>query len=289
MSKYLTSAGVSKLKQEMLSYIENLPNKLTRKIYLNAFKALEKFIEKTYQEPFEPDKIILDDVLDFHKHLVKTRSPSTVDTYFTVLRKLYRQFLPEKAEYFRQKAVRQKLAPKALTLQEQRRLLREAEKAKLRSKVIIYTLLYTGMRINELAELTWQDVDLKAKTITVKYGKHNRSRVIPINQKLLEVLKQYREETKGQEHFLMSNFKRPMSTDQIRRVVEELGRRAKVELTPHTLRHTFATNLINAGVPLTNVAILLGHTKQDGMPNLNVVARYTLPDMNRLTEDIEKI
>lgn len=128
-------------------------------------------------------------------------------------------------------------------------------------KPIIYTFLYTGLRKQELQFLRWEDIDLDKRQITIQnqdifHTKNYKPRIIDINDKLYEVLKGLKKNgtyvfgVKNDKPFL-SNFDRGF-----RQQRKKVGLN---DVSPHILRHTFASHLIMSGVPLATVKELMGH------------------------------
>src|SRR5271167_3281693 len=126
------------------------------------------------------------------------------------------------------------------------------------------TILYgTGIRASECAGLTEQDIDWQEQTIHV-VGKGGHERTVPLNEDVVDMLKQYRlarGPVKSNATFFRSREGGAMSRNAIYERVRTTGRKARIEkrVSPHQLRHTFATHLIKAGVGLVTVRDLLGH------------------------------
>lgn len=133
----------------------------------------------------------------------------------------------------------------------------------LRDRAILALLYGTGIRASECATLRNGQVDLVQLTITVD-GKGGHERSIPLNPQLAEVLRLYaqaRGEALPTAPFFRSRFGRMLSRVSIYERVRTWGRRSRlgVVLSPHRLRHTFATHLVRAGVGLVTIRDLLGH------------------------------
>lgn len=135
-----------------------------------------------------------------------------------------------------------------------------------RDKLIIYILYYTGIRLSELINLKVSDV--ANDTIKV-IGKRNKERVVPISKKLLSLINEYRA-LKAKESFIEMNNSFLLVTDKGDKLYEKfVFRKVKQYLSlvttqknksPHVLRHTFATQMLNAGADLNAIKELLGHS-----------------------------
>jgi len=127
-------------------------------------------------------------------------------------------------------------------------------------KPLVLTALHTGFRTSELLSLTWQDIDFRRRTITVRaaYAKNGESRSVPMNAVLTATLKTVRMTASDDG----SVFCTPQGTPYrnfrtaFERAVQQAG---MTDFTFHDLRHTFASRLVMAGVDLPTVQALLGH------------------------------
>jgi tyrosine recombinase XerC len=141
----------------------------------------------------------------------------------------------------------------------------------LRNKAIIETFYSTGMRISEVAGLNIEDMDLITGTLKVM-GKGKKERLVPIGDHAIRAIRDYLEQRKKEERavFLNKNGRR-ITTRGIRGAVGKYLRLASLRdgISPHTLRHSFATHLLNHGADLRSVQELLGHA------NLSTTQIYT--------------
>lgn len=192
----------------------------------------------------------------------------------------------------------QKLAPKWLDRSQQNKLISTAEQAlnaartesatmlAQRDLTIIQVLLNTGLRVGELCDLTFADIVMSPKKgkIIVRQGKGERRREIPLNLDARKALNIWLE-MRGDDGALLFSGKRGegISVSGVHRRLAELGRIAKVDVHPHTLRHSFSKNLIDAGVSLEKVASLLGHS------SLSTTRIYTTPGERDLEVAVERL
>ncbi len=134
-----------------------------------------------------------------------------------------------------------------------------------RDRLIIELLYVTGMRRAELISLRIIDVQLESKQLKVK-GKRNKERIIPLLTQSLNLIKDYLKlrdliDTPGNA-FLITVKGRPLYPSLVYRVVSNFFKKAslKVKVSPHVLRHSFATHLLDQGADLNSVKELLGHS-----------------------------
>ncbi len=157
----------------------------------------------------------------------------------------------------------------------------------LRNRALLETLYSGGIRVSELAGLNVSDVDFGNGLIRVR-GKGNKERIVPIGQKALSAIVAYRQslERAGEQIealFLNKDLGR-LTTRSIARVVDKFARACglTVPVSPHALRHSFATHLLDAGADLRAVQELLGHR------SLSTTQRYTHVSIDRLMAVYDK-
>ena len=125
-------------------------------------------------------------------------------------------------------------------------------------KLVIWVLLDTGLRVGELCSLTPQQIMWQKKTIRVSgkggpYGKQSKKRVVPMSTRVQALL----------EHYFAINTHWPIGIRQVQKPVKHVANRAQLSqlITPHVLRHTFATLALQKGISLAAVQKILGHDR----------------------------
>lgn len=169
-------------------------------------------------------------------------------------------------------------APRALSEEQQRALLRAAEASRARDRAIVVLLLYTALRLQELASLDVGDVSVSARKglLVVRSGKGDVYREIPLNRPCRDALDGWLKQRRpGDDDHETALFVGPrggrLTPRSIDRVVRGVAGRAGLELSAHVLRHTCVTNLVRGGNDLVLVAELAGHRR------LETTRRYSLP------------
>ena len=154
-----------------------------------------------------------------------------------------------------------------------------------RDKAMIEMLYATGMRISELVNLKVTDVDMKRCVVKV-FGKGSKERLVPFGETALDSLRSYlneREQSSSKEIFLSNRGKKMTRVAFWQRVKVYLIREnLKNSISPHTLRHAFATHLLNRGADLRSVQLLLGHS------DLSTTQIYTHIAKQRLSDVLKK-
>ncbi|WP_163151588.1 tyrosine-type recombinase/integrase [Anoxybacillus sp. MB8] len=147
------------------------------------------------------------------------------------------------------------------------------EKESQRNKLIVYLLLYTGVRVSELVNIKRADIDALARILTVR-GKGGKVREITLRQDVLHVMKQYEQGERANsrfcdsEYLLVSQRAPKMHRDAVRGWLANVSKEVGFKLHPHLFRHTFCTRLLKKGVDLTTVSKLAGHS------TVNMTARF---------------
>ncbi|MGB9594127.1 MAG: site-specific tyrosine recombinase XerD [Anaerolineae bacterium] len=165
-----------------------------------------------------------------------------------------------------------KRLPKTLTRKEVDRLLEAPgtgdDPKSLRDRALLELLYATGMRVTELVSLTLNDINLASGSVRVVHGKRRKERIIPVHPRALEAVEAYLQRGRihmakdPNEQAVFVNFQGKPLTRQglwliIKHYVEQVG--ISKTVTPHTLRHSFATHLLTGGAKLPDVQRLLGH------------------------------
>lgn len=191
------------------------------------------------------------------------------------------------------------LAPRALGPRAQKRYLRTVERLELaRDRAIGRLLFYSGLRVGELVALDVDDVALSARKgqIVVREGKGGKSRTVPLVEATArDALAEWRRERASWDAhtpalFLnrrnggrLSDRAVGLLLDRIATDADLVDEHGRPLLTAHVLRHTFATNLVRAGVDVVTVAQLLGHER------LDTTRRYTLPTQADMEAAVAKL
>ncbi|MDQ3879570.1 MAG: tyrosine-type recombinase/integrase [Chloroflexota bacterium] len=223
-------------------------------------------------------------VRDYKRHLkaVERWKPASVNLALAALESFYTQLGLGRPVVRREELPAS--APRALSEEQQRRLLRMAERRSARDRAIVVVLLYTGLRLAELVALDVDDVRVSARKglVVVRSGKGDAYREVPLNALVRQVLEEWLGErqaraAEGERALFVGRGGRRLSKRSVDDVVRRLGQDAGVTLSAHVLRHTFLTRMVRQGSDLVLVAELAGHRR------LETTRRYSLPsDADRL-------
>lgn len=158
----------------------------------------------------------------------------------------------------------------------------------IRNRLIVELLYATGLRVGELVSIKINDIDFNAQSIKV-LGKGSKERYVFYNNTTAKVLNNYlkirRKKIKKETSYLLLNdLGTPIKEAKVRKIIHDILIKCgiKSNITPHTFRHTFATDLLNEGLDLVNVKELLGHS------SLNTTSIYTHITNERIKEVYKK-
>lgn len=190
----------------------------------------------------------------------------------------------------------EKYMPNFLSVDEMFELLHaqnDTSTAGLRNRAMLELFYSSGLRLGELAGLNVMDLDFDQALVKVR-GKGRKERIVPVGAPARKVLQEYLAKTRevrkktSEDVFnspLFLNLRGARITARsIARIVDEATKKSKIgrKISPHALRHTFATHLLNAGADLRSIQELLGHE------SLSTTQKYTAVNINRMMEIYDK-
>lgn len=238
----------------------------TIRAYLRAVQQFAQHFQKS------PDKLGRSELRSYQAYLLKERKLAVGSAVahvaalrFFFIRTLKRYGFREDLPYPK----RQRRLPKILSLDEVAQLINAA--GNLMQRALLMTVYGTGMRRTEVSLLKISDIDSKRMMIRVECGKGGVSRDLPLSPALLETLREYWRWKKPRSYLFPGRAQdRPISDKTVWYACTEAARYAGItkHVTPHTLRHSWATHLLEAGTDLRTIQVLLGHS------DLETTAKY---------------
>jgi len=290
------------LPQIVLDWLETLhqegKSRHTIQAYQQGIKHFLIWYANVYQSDLIPVQVMPRDIRDWQAHQQQTEqaAPATVNQRLVAVKRFFKW--AQKQQIVQQNPAEDVAAIrinqreiKSLEDAPLRRLLRAA-KSDIRDFAILEVLVGTGLRVGELLQLKVGDLDIQPRSgrLTVRYGKGGGYREIPLTRDVRYALQIYLEEAhpapdNPQHGLWMGRDEVITHRSSITRMIDKYAIRAGLEsITPHMLRHTFATRYLKANPDdLRGLARLLGHS------NLNTVMIYTEPTMNDLTGRMERM
>ncbi|MCJ7807376.1 MAG: site-specific integrase [Dehalococcoidia bacterium] len=252
---------MTELRQKMIRAMElkNLSHH-TQRVYLTAVTGIARFYNQS------PDKMTKEKIEDYLLHLKhdKGNAPNSCYSVLTGLRFFYKNVTENEipVTYSIRRTTRK--LPQVLTMEEIWKIICSTNN--LKHKMILMTTYSAGLRASETINLKPWNIDSKTMLIKVK-GKGEKERYTLLSKKLLVELKSYYREYRPKTYLFPSAFKKkkdqPLSYETIRTVYEDARKKAGVKRGAgiHTLRHSFATHLLEAGYDIRKIQVLMGHAR----------------------------
>ncbi|NLZ74732.1 tyrosine-type recombinase/integrase [Candidatus Falkowbacteria bacterium] len=311
---------IIKYLNDFLDYSE-IEKGLSSKTQENYTRFLRKFfawLKKSQNDALKPSELTAEHIWQYKVYLSRHIDPKTQKTLKKTTQNCYLIALRSFLEFFVEKNINSlppskvKLAKdradkeiKFLTLNQLSNLLNAPESGTiigLRDRAILETLFSTGLRVAELTALNRDQLRIKENTQDLEIaivGKGDKIRTVYFSERAIKALRAYLKERKDMDEALFINYKRGSAKSSASRrltvkSIEEIVKKyvilsgLPVMATPHTLRHSFATDLLNAGVDLRTVQEFLGHSNIATTQIYTHVTNKQLRDIHRQVHDKRK-
>lgn len=226
----------------------------TIKNYVRANLELLNFLDKT------PEDVTEDDVKKYLSK-ISERASSSIILFLAAIRYSFSNILKKDPTSGIKRPKRERKLPTVLSKQEIRKLLNSIENKK--TKLMMAMLYACGFRVSELINLKIEDLDFEEKIGHVRQGKGRKDRMFNISSFLFKPLKQQIEQQEQNNHeFLFTGPKGKLTDRNIQKLLKKATEKAgiKKNVHPHTLRHSFATHLLENGTDIRLIQELLGHS-----------------------------
>ena len=268
---------------ETLKNYQTLFNDLDKWIYLDLlnFNSFTEINAKSYLRSMIVERWVSSHT--YNRHLVQANQ------FCKYL--IEKWFITDNPFWKIRKRKAEKLLPKYLTLDNVKELQKKVNMIRRdktyitqRNKTIIYFLLFTWLRMSEMLSLKIDDISEKGWVIKINKWKWDKDRIIPYTEKIkamLEKLNEYKDLEKIKSSYIFSSttWKKLRHKD-IYRFFEKINKSLSFHLTPHRLRHTYATELVRQNINLYSIKTLLWHSK------VETTQIYLWCDINKTTQDI---
>jgi len=241
--------------------------------YIKSNKDLLDFTKKS------PDETTTDDIKNFMAENLTDKAAMSVILFLAGIKYSYQNILQKDITAQIKRPKKEKRLPTTLSKTEIKKLLEELKTEKSR---LMATLMYAcGFRVSELTNLKIADLNFPEKIGHVRQAKGNKDRVFNIPETLVEDLLNFVEQQKkNKEEFLFTGKSGNLSTRNLQKIISSAAKRAGLQnVHCHTLRHSFATHLLEDGVDIRKIQELLGHA------DLSTTQIYT----HVSTEELKKI
>jgi integrase/recombinase XerD len=281
-------------------------------IYLSAEKGLSRNTVESYNfdlrkfrdflksEDGELSSFSRADIIDFIERLRdEGYSASSICRFVSSVRSLCKYLLVENiikedpSETLQAPRKWERL-PKSLSKSEVRSFLESGLSLKLSEPTavrdfVMFELLYSsGLRVSELVLLKLEDINFEAGFLRV-LGKGSKERIVPVNMRAIERIKSYMLRQRMEilkrrrsPYLFVTNRARPMTRQRFWQTIKRIGRKLGIEISPHTMRHSFATHLLEGGADLRSLQKMLGHS------DISTTQIYTKVTTDRLKQVYSK-
>lgn len=224
------------------------------------------FVEKFLKRANKPaSELTAQDAKLYLSELFETKSKNTIMLAAAALKFFFVEILKKDFALVKMPK-KDKALPEVLSQDEVRTLIDACDNQK--SRLIVSMLYSSGLRVSELVNLKTTDVNFSEKTGWVRRGKGAKDRMFVLSEVLIKDLEAY---LKDRNYIYLFSKDKPLTTRNIQKIIFGLRGRASLQkkITPHTLRHSYATHLLEQGTDIRTIQVLLGHS------SLNTTQLYT--------------
>lgn len=274
---------MTKLREDFIAYIQLLGHSpKTAKDYVNGVSQLAQHYNKS------PLLLTPQEVRAFLLYIrnVRKLTVRTYNNYFYSIKKFYEHFLPNQNFLGDLRRMREPVHhPIVLSKEDVLTLIDSAANLKIKAAIALFYA--SGIRVEECSLLKMSCIDRKRMIIRIELGKGARDRITVLSHKALDILGEYWRKYRP-EVYLFEGYKKgkPLSPRSLEIYVSETAKKAGInkQVTPHTLRHSFATHLTEAGVPLPIIQKLLGHAD---IKTTTLYVHLSAEDINRFGSPLD--
>lgn len=253
----------------------------TLKNYIHANELLLDFIKKS------PEQINEDDVKLFISKNMEDSSSSSIIIFLSAIKYAYSGILKKDITLGIKRPKREKKFPTVLTKEEVKKIIDSFDTKK--SKLMISLMYACGFRVSELTNLKLNDINFEEKIGYIKQGKGRKDRLFNLPDFLLEDLKeQVESQKKDNKEYLFTGPKGKLSPRNLQKIIQKAARRAEIkkEVHCHTLRHSFATHLLENGVDIRKIQELLGHSN---LSTTQIYAHVSAEELKKIKSPIDSL
>ena len=240
--------------KQKLRYKRYSPNTIST--YISCLEQFNRFIERENLQINEP--VIYQYLMGL---VAKGYSRSSQNQHINAIKFYLEKVLRQKQKsYYIERPLKKKMLPTVLSEQEIQLIFSNIKN--LKHKAILSLIYSCGLRIGEALNLTINDLDSDRMLISIRSGKGEKDRMVPMASNVLKLLRVYYKEYKPVNYLFNGNENGPYSATSVRNVLKRAVYKSyiKKNVTPHTLRHSYATHLLEKGTDLRFIQVILGHS-----------------------------
>lgn len=252
----------------------------------NYIDCNRKFLEYIKKQPSEINE---DDLKAYLVDKLEDSSSSSVIVFLSAIRYSFSNILHKDITLNIKRPKKEKKIPTVLTKDEIKKLIETIDTKK--SRLMVSFMYACGFRVSELVNLKFKDLNFEEKIGSVLQGKGKKDRVFNIPEFLLEDLKQQVEKQKeNKEEYLFTGPSGRLSERNLQKIISKAGKRAGLnkEVHCHTLRHSFATHLLENGTDIRKIQELLGHSDLSTTQIYTHISREELKKIKSPLDEVMK-
>ncbi|MFA4952654.1 MAG: site-specific tyrosine recombinase/integron integrase [Candidatus Pacearchaeota archaeon] len=253
----------------------------TLRNYLNSNERFLKFVNKN------PDEITSNDVKYYLSENLSNNSSTSIILFLSALKYAYGNVLGKDPTAGIKRPKREKKLPTVLTKEEITMIIDATENKK--SKLMISLMYAIGLRVSELVNLQMKELNFEEKIGTIRQGKGKKDRMFNIPEFLSNDLKkQIVQQKKENQEYLFTGPKGKLSSRNLQKIVNKASKKAgiKKDVHCHTLRHSFATHLLENGVDIRKIQELLGHAD---LSTTQIYAHVSSEELKKIKSPLDEL
>ncbi|GGJ55362.1 tyrosine-type recombinase/integrase [Virgibacillus salexigens] len=289
------------ISQSLESFKANLLEKdkslNTIKSYAQDLNHFYKWIEQRYEPPHLVSRLTATDLRDYERHIKSDTSiaPATINRRLVSLMK-WSEFLVSigstnvnLSKNIKIKKIQRQNNIRWLTRKEVGKLLHAIELTKQQNlrkgmlhQTIVYLAVNSGLRVQEICNIKIVDIDIQREIIRIN-GKGDKHRVVPLTENTKEAIVNWLDEReKDSDYLLMSSKSNLITTRAVQHIFKKYSEQLGIEITPHSLRHTYCKQLAQNGVDIQSIAELAGHS------SIETTRVYVTPSIRELQNALKR-
>jgi integrase/recombinase XerD len=253
----------------------------TLRNYVDCNKKFIEYIKKI------PEKITEEDVKAYIANNLSDSSSSSIIIFLSALRYAFSNILNKDITLNIKRPKKEKKIPTVLTKDEVKTLINSIDTKK--SRLMVSFMYACGFRVSELVNLKVKDLNFEEKIGSVRQGKGKKDRIFNIPEFLLEDLKVQAEKQKQEKkEYLFSGPRDKLTERNLQKIISKAGKRAGInkDVHCHTLRHSFATHLLENGTDIRKIQELLGHAD---LSTTQIYTHISREELKKIKSPIEEV
>lgn len=270
-------------------YIQSLKERRYSKNTLNTYCDLFSQFVGHFKDK-DLNSITRDEIENYIYHLITDRkiSHSTQNQHINAIKFYYEKVLNYKPEYYQiSRPRKERKLPEVLSKEEVHRIITSTTNIKHRC---ILTMIYaSGLRIGELLKLKPADIDLDRKVVFCKGAKGKKDRLVKLSNNIIPLLLKYVEQYKPTNYLFIGMKGGKYSEESVRNILKSACKKAGIHkegIRVHTLRHSFATHLLESGIDLRYIQSLLGH---DSIKTTEIYTHISKDALNKVNSPLDML